>query len=64
MSASEPAAAAPELSWPPGSRAAAALTFDVDAESAILAADPASADRRSVMSRRLITRPRIEGSAR
>jgi peptidoglycan-N-acetylglucosamine deacetylase len=38
------------FSWPAGSRAAACFTFDVDAESAILAADPASAARRSVMS--------------
>ena len=36
--------------WPAGSRAAACFTFDVDAESAILAADPAAAGRRSVMS--------------
>ncbi len=36
--------------WPAGVRAAACFTFDVDAESAILAADPASAGRRSVMS--------------
>jgi len=40
----------PGFSWPAGSRAAACFTFDVDAESAILAADPASAGRRSVMS--------------
>ncbi|HLY15139.1 MAG TPA: polysaccharide deacetylase [Candidatus Limnocylindrales bacterium] len=38
------------FSWPAGSRAAACFTFDVDAESAILAAEPASAARRSVMS--------------
>jgi peptidoglycan/xylan/chitin deacetylase (PgdA/CDA1 family) len=38
------------FSWPAGSRAAACFTFDVDAESAILAADPGSAARRSVMS--------------
>ena len=36
--------------WPDGIRAAAAFTFDVDAESAILAADPAAARRASVMS--------------
>lgn len=36
--------------WPPGIRAAAAFTFDVDAESAILAADPSTADRLTVMS--------------
>jgi peptidoglycan/xylan/chitin deacetylase (PgdA/CDA1 family) len=40
----------PGFAWPPGSRAAACFTFDVDAESAILAADPASAGRRSVIS--------------
>ncbi len=38
------------FAWPAGKRAAACFTFDVDAESAILAAEPASADRRSVMS--------------
>ncbi len=38
------------LAWPAGKRAAACFTFDVDAESAILAADLASAERRSVMS--------------
>ncbi|MFI5199999.1 MAG: polysaccharide deacetylase, partial [Candidatus Limnocylindrales bacterium] len=36
--------------WPAGARAAACFTFDGDAESAILAAEPASAARRSVMS--------------
>ena len=40
----------PGFAWPAGTRAAACFTFDVDAESAILAADPASAGRRSVMS--------------
>jgi peptidoglycan-N-acetylglucosamine deacetylase len=35
--------------WPPGYRAAAAITFDVDAESAILAAAPEAADRLGVM---------------
>ncbi len=40
----------PEFAWPAGSRAAACFTFDVDAESAILTADPTSAGRRSVMS--------------
>ena len=39
-----------ETFWPPGMRAAAAITFDVDAESAILAAAPASASRLGVMS--------------
>ncbi len=49
--ASAPAApASPGFSWPAGSRAAACFTFDVDAESAILAADPMAAGRRSVMS--------------
>ena len=38
------------FSWPEGKRAAACFTFDVDAESAILAAEPAAAARRSVMS--------------
>ncbi|HEY7936323.1 MAG TPA: polysaccharide deacetylase [Candidatus Limnocylindrales bacterium] len=41
---------APGFAWPAGFRAAASFTFDVDAESAILFADPASAGRRSVMS--------------
>ena len=44
----EPPATA--FGWPAGKTAAACFTFDVDAESAILAADPASAGRRSVMS--------------
>jgi peptidoglycan/xylan/chitin deacetylase (PgdA/CDA1 family) len=35
--------------WPPGVTAAAAVTFDVDAESAILAALPSAAGRLSVM---------------
>jgi peptidoglycan-N-acetylglucosamine deacetylase len=38
------------FSWPDGKRAAACFTFDVDAESAILVSEPASAGRRSVMS--------------
>jgi len=38
------------FNWPEDKRAAACFTFDVDAESAILVADPASAGRRSVMS--------------
>ena len=52
MTSSRPAAiAAPGgFSWPPGIRAAAAFTFDVDAESAILAGDPSTADRLTVMS--------------
>jgi peptidoglycan/xylan/chitin deacetylase (PgdA/CDA1 family) len=45
---SEPLASG--FAWPAGTRAAACFTFDVDAESAILAIDPASAGRRSVMS--------------
>jgi peptidoglycan-N-acetylglucosamine deacetylase len=36
--------------WPPGTRAGFALTFDVDAESAILAVDPAYARRLTTMS--------------
>ncbi len=40
----------PGFAWPAGIRAAACFTFDVDAESAILATDPASAGRRSVIS--------------
>ena len=35
--------------WPSGVMAAAAVTFDVDAESAMLSASPASADRLSLM---------------
>ncbi|MDL5155632.1 polysaccharide deacetylase family protein [Actinomycetospora termitidis] len=37
------------FSWPAGRRAAAAFTFDVDAESCALAHDPSSADRMSLM---------------
>ncbi|MGE5132311.1 MAG: polysaccharide deacetylase family protein [Gemmatimonadota bacterium] len=36
--------------WPDGHRAAACFAFDVDAESAVLSADPAAASRMSVMS--------------
>lgn len=36
--------------WPGGFRAAVALTFDMDAESVMLAADPALAERTSLMS--------------
>jgi len=50
MSDAETGPAAPAFSWPAGYRAAACFTFDVDAESAILAFDPAAASRRSVMS--------------
>jgi peptidoglycan/xylan/chitin deacetylase (PgdA/CDA1 family) len=38
------------VSWPEGRRAAASFSFDVDAESAVLAASPAAADRPGVMS--------------
>ncbi|NIZ92978.1 polysaccharide deacetylase family protein [Kineococcus rubinsiae] len=38
------------VAWPDGRRAAAAFTFDVDAESAVLAIDPTSGRRMSVMS--------------
>jgi peptidoglycan/xylan/chitin deacetylase (PgdA/CDA1 family) len=44
-----PLPAAPVL-WPGGARAAAAFTFDVDAESAVLFASPGSEHRISVMS--------------
>ena len=39
-----------DLTWPAGYRAAAAFTFDVDAESCVLAHDPSSAARMSLMS--------------
>lgn len=42
-------AAAEPIAWPAQYRAAAGLTFDLDAEAAILSADPASASRMSVM---------------
>jgi peptidoglycan/xylan/chitin deacetylase (PgdA/CDA1 family) len=38
------------VSWPNGHRAAASLTFDVDAESVVLSADPTSRTRLGVMS--------------
>ena len=38
------------FAWPDGHRAALSLTFDVDAESAILAVDPMYAGRLSTMS--------------
>jgi peptidoglycan/xylan/chitin deacetylase (PgdA/CDA1 family) len=38
------------LAWPEGFAAAAAFTFDVDAESCVLAHDPASSSRMSLMS--------------
>ena len=37
------------LAWPDGHRAAAAFTFDVDAESCVLAHDPAASSRMSLM---------------
>lgn len=39
-----------DFAWPSGYRAAAAFTFDVDAESCVLAHDPTSATRMSLMS--------------
>ena len=39
-----------EFAWPEGYQAAAAFTFDVDAESCVLAHDPGSAARMSLMS--------------
>lgn len=39
-----------DLTWPAGYRAAASFTFDVDAESCVLAHDPSSAARMSLMS--------------
>lgn len=44
-----PSTALAPFAWPPGHRAAAAFTFDVDAESAILAEAPEAAGRLSVM---------------
>jgi len=38
------------VNWPGGARAAAAFTFDVDAESCVLAHDPAASSRMSLMS--------------
>jgi len=40
----------PVFSWPDGVRAAASFTFDVDAESCVLAHDPAASTRMSLMS--------------
>jgi len=40
----------PVASWPSGYRAAASFTFDVDAESCVLAHDPSSVNRMSLMS--------------
>ena len=42
--------AATPVVWPDGKKAAAAFTFDVDAESAVLWGSPGNADRMSVMS--------------
>ncbi|MDP9028124.1 MAG: polysaccharide deacetylase [Actinomycetota bacterium] len=42
--------AADSVLWPGGARAAAAFTFDVDAESAVLWGSPGTADRMSVIS--------------
>jgi peptidoglycan/xylan/chitin deacetylase (PgdA/CDA1 family) len=51
------------VTWPEGHRAAASFCFDVDAESAVLFASPASADRPGVMSHQsygpLVGVPRI-----
>jgi peptidoglycan/xylan/chitin deacetylase (PgdA/CDA1 family) len=47
VDATQPADA---IRWPHGFRAAAALTFDLDAESAVLSSDPSSGSRMMVMS--------------
>ena len=51
------------VAWPPGYTAAACLTFDLDAEAAVLTADIASVDRMSPMSHQaygpLVGVPRI-----
>lgn len=51
------------VTWPGDKRAAASFTFDVDAESAVLAASPHAADRMGVMSQQaygpLVGVPRI-----
>lgn len=51
------------ITWPAGHRAAASFSFDVDAESAVLAASPSSAGRPAVMSHQsygpLVGVPRI-----
>jgi peptidoglycan/xylan/chitin deacetylase (PgdA/CDA1 family) len=53
------------VSWPGGKAAAAAFTFDVDAESAVLWGRPGNADRMSVMSHQaygpLVGVPRLLG---
>jgi peptidoglycan/xylan/chitin deacetylase (PgdA/CDA1 family) len=60
ISSATPAA---PLTWPSGIEAAACLTFDIDAESAVLTADPASVSRMSPMSHQsygpLVGVPRI-----
>ena len=40
----------PIFQWPKGYRAAASFTFDVDAESCVLAHDPSAVNRMSLMS--------------
>ena len=56
------------IAWPAGKTAAACLTFDMDAESAILTADPASVNRMTPMSHQaygpLVGVPRILGLLR
>jgi peptidoglycan-N-acetylglucosamine deacetylase len=56
------------IAWPAGKTAAACLTFDMDAESAILTADPASVNRMTPMSHQaygpLVGVPRILGILR
>jgi peptidoglycan-N-acetylglucosamine deacetylase len=56
------------IAWPAGKTAAACLTFDMDAESAILTADPASIGRMTPMSHQaygpLVGVPRILGLLR
>lgn len=50
MSVHDAAVAPAAMRWPEGKVAAAALTFDLDAESAVLSADPSAAGRLTVMS--------------
>ena len=58
-------AAGGSIPWPDGARAAAAFTFDVDAESAVLWGSPGTADRMSVLSHQaygpLVGVPRLLG---
>jgi peptidoglycan/xylan/chitin deacetylase (PgdA/CDA1 family) len=53
------------VAWPDGKRAAAAFTFDMDAESAVLWGSPGNADRMSVISHQaygpLVGMPRLLG---